>query len=199
MCRCRTAAASESGDARFRELSYVVREFIGSYVVVSLTVPELRKSRIRFNGHGNTRGLEHLQYNRLKLLGTQSAVNAYRICTEPFDECDRLFGRCAREHIAVLLESNGADKRLIRILLDCKYRSLDLMKVSHGLDNESVYIIARPDDLIFKCFDGILEVEVSQRLQKLSRRCDIVEDINILISLRCGFDRVLTGSNDALL
>ena len=146
-----SAAASENHSAPAGKLCHILRKFVRSYAECSLSVHNLRYSRIRFYYDGYRSILSELSYYVQHLIRSEGAVHSQSIHSQTLKHGCHCCGSrpCHKSSPFVICICN--ENRKIAVLLRRNNSSLCFIRIVHGFDYDKIRsAVGRRPDIIRK-------------------------------------------------
>ena len=175
---CRAAAAAEVGRARREELRPPGAEFLRPHGEAGLAVLEERHAGVRLDADGGAAARGECLDDGDELLRAERAVDADDVRAEAVEDDGGGLRIRARDGASVLAVGELADDGEIHDLLRGEQRGAHLLDVDAGLDDEVVRArVGKGFCLLAEAFVGLLEAEVTERLDEAARRAHRARDL----------------------
>ena len=186
--RRRSAASTDQFNSQLQEIFHLLHKLITGDIICSRC--RIRQACIRFDHQRQIRQAPQLFCHRENFHRSQRAVDPHGIHAETFQGQHHCFQANACKCPAVFFKCHRHYHRQIACFLCSKHRSLHLIQIRHGFDNDQVCQVAASLYHLAECIVCIFKRQRSHRLKKFSQRAQIDGDSNFSALRRHDFLRL---------
>ena len=201
MVRCCAAAAAHDLDAQGRDPLHPCGKLLRIHVIDRPAAFRSGQAGIGIDNDRNRRHLRHPLHNGEHLFRPQSAVDAQSVHPQALQHSHRRIHRAAGQELSGRVIDGSDQDRQVTVLLCRQDRSLGLIAVTHGLDQDQIRAGLRPGpDHLAEQTDRLFKGKVAHGLQKLACRTYVQGDISVLPSgpAPCLLCQLYSGPDDLL-